>query len=125
MKNRTRTARVLLLAILVLGGCSVTGEQPVMVRQHGDAELSCEELEQALDRIVAEISNRLVQGGPGAGATRPGITDLFLLEPARYRQLDAGDQAAVDALVQRYNHLVGLGREKDCECERRWLPEFR
>ena len=124
MKNKPENVLVIVLAILLLTGCADHPPRPVVVQQHGDAERSCDELEQALDQIVSEISERLSRTGPAGTTNRLDVTDFFLLEPARYRALDKAGQDEVDALVKRYNHLIDIGRVKGCECERQRLPEF-
>lgn len=124
MRSKPGFYRSLVLALLLLTGCAGETARPVVVQQHGDAQLSCHELEQALDQIWSELSARLLHSDPAGTATGEGVADIFLLEPVRYRELDKSEQNAINALIRRYNHLIGIGREKECHCERRRLPEF-
>lgn len=124
MNSKPKTILILLLVLLLSEGCAGGGSRSVAIHQHGDAELSCAELAQALDQILVEISSRLLPASAPTAADTSGVTDIFLLQPARYRELNRPAQNEVNTLVERYNYLVGIGREKDCECTRQQLPRF-
>jgi hypothetical protein len=54
-----------------------------------------------------------------------GVIAVFRLAPDECRKLDTSGQDRINALIKRDNHLNEIGRKGSCECERRWLQDFR
>ncbi len=124
MKTQTRRSVAVLVTVALLSGCAGRPANPVMVHQYGDEQRSCRALEKEIAFTEEEIQRLIPETRKAGKNTVLGITGFFLLVPWFFMDLSKAEQIEVNALRQRYNHLVILASEKECGFEREEIPEF-
>lgn len=123
MSEANRIAVV--VALLTIMGCAGRSAHPVMVYQPGDASRSCCVLERELELIEDEVSRLLPQTDKAAKNTGLGVAGIFLLVPIFFMDLSKAEQVEVNALTQRYNHLLGISNANNCGLSRNPIPDFK
>ena len=113
------------VAVLLVMGCAGRPAHPVMVYQPGDATRSCDALERELELIEDDIFRLLPQTDKATKNTRLGVAGIFLLVPLFFMDLSKAEQVEVNALTQRYNHLLEIGDENNCVFNRALIPDFK
>ena len=113
------------VALLIIMGCAGRPAHPVMVYQPGDATRSCDALERELELIEDDIFRLLPQTDKATKNTRLGVAGIFLLVPLFFMDLSKAEQVEVNALTQRYNHLLEIGDENNCGFSRPPIPDFK
>ena len=94
-----------------------------MVHQMGDNRRSCAGLELELSQINQEISRLLPDTEKAGTNTALGVTGVFLIVPLFFMDFTESEKIGVNALRQRYNHLVILAEEKKCDVVVQPIPE--
>lgn len=128
MSDRNKTITLGLCILLVsatLSGCAGREAHPVSIRQYGDENRSCAALESELRFIESEISRLVPKTDKTGKNVALGVAGWFLLVPWFFMDLSQAEQIEVDALRQRYNFLVGLTVERQCDKQRERIPDFR
>ena len=104
---------LIILLVLVVGGCPSAGRDPNPIATHfpGDEERSCEALKLEFDQIETEMK-----------LLKPKInkfgTNLFwFLLWAPLMDVKDAEKIEYDAFQRRYNHLLIIARDKDCQAE--------
>jgi len=118
-------ASVIALAFLLFTGCASRPAHPVMVYQHGDDARSCDALERELELIEEDILALLPQTDKADKNTQLGIAGIFLLVPFFFMDISKSEQVEVNALIKRYNHLLEIATEEECEIDRLPIPDFQ
>jgi hypothetical protein len=113
------------VAVFLVLGCAGRTAHPVMVYQPGDATRSCDALERELELIEEDIFRLLPQTDKATKNTRLGVAGIFLLVPFFFMDLSKAEQVEVNALTQRYNHLLKIGDENNCGFSRAPIPDFK
>ena len=108
-----------------LTGCAGRQAHPVTVRQYGDENRSCAALESELRFIEQEISRLIPQTDKTGKNLGLGIGGAFFLIPWFFMDLSQAEQIEIDAFRQRHNYLAGLTADKDCDKQRKQIPDFR
>ena len=125
MNIRSISVLISILLITFISGCGGRAANPIMVHQYGDEAKSCKALKRELEFIESEV-NRLVPETKKAGTnTALGVAGVFLIVPWFFMDFSKAEQIELNALRQRYNHLVILSDEKDCELEKEKVPDFK
>jgi hypothetical protein len=123
MSKGSRIAAV--FVILLVMGCAGRPAHPVMVYQPGDAVRSCDGLERELELIEDDVFRLLPQTDKATKNTRLGVAGIFLLIPFFFMDLSKAEQVEVNALTQRYNHLLEIGDANNCGFSRTPIPDFK
>ena len=113
------------VALLIIMGCAGRPAHPVMVYQPGDATRSCDALERELELIEDDIFRLLPQTDKATKNTQLGVAGIFLLVPLFFMDLSKAEQVEVNALTQRYNHLLEIGDANNCGFSRPRIPDFK
>ena len=107
-----------LLAISMLGfvvGCAGRTANPVPVKQYGDNELSCQQIEEemiAIDAKVRALVPEVDKKTPTNVAL--GVTGAIFLVPLFFMDFSGAEQAEIDAYRARFEFLQSLERRKNC-----------
>ncbi len=96
-----------------------------MVHQYGDERKSCRALEREISFTESEITLLIPETEKTGKNIVLGVTGFFLLVPLFFMDLSKAEQMEVNALRQRYNHLVILSDEKGCGFEKEPIPDFK
>lgn len=123
-KKLQRTITSVVLGVMVVG-CAGRAANPVMVHQYGDERKSCKALEREISFTEDEIRRLLPQTEKTGKNVVLGVTGFFFLVPLFFMDFSKAEQIEVNALRQRYNHLVILAEEKNCGMEKEQIPEFK
>lgn len=123
-KKLQRTITSVMLGVMVVG-CAGRAANPVMVHQYGDERKSCKALEREISFTEDEIRRLLPQTEKTGKNVVLGVTGFFFLVPLFFMDFSKAEQIEVNALRQRYNHLVILAEEKNCGMEKEQIPEFK
>ena len=122
--NRDIACTIILFA-LILTGCAGRPANPVMVYQHGDDARSCDVLERELELIGEDILALMPKTDKADKNTQLGVAGVFLLVPLFFMDISKAEQVEINALTKRYNHLLGIAIEKDCEFDLQPIPDFQ
>jgi len=117
-------ANAIVLAGIVLSGCAGRPAHPVMVYQHGDETRSCEALKRELELIEENVAQLIPQTDKADKNTKLGVAGIFLLVPFFFMDLSKAEQIEVNALINRYNHLIEIGEINGCGFVREPIPDF-
>jgi len=107
-----------LIAIAMLGfvvGCAGRTANPVPVKQYGDNELSCQQIEEemiAIDAKVRALVPEVDKKTPTNVAL--GVTGAIFLVPLFFMDFSGAEQAEIDAYRARFEFLQSLERRKKC-----------
>jgi len=123
-KELQTTLVTILLCVMLFGGCGGRAANPVMVHQYGDERRSCKALEREITFTESEITRLIPETEKTGTNVALGITGFFLIVPLFFMDLTESEQIEVNALRQRYNHLVILADEKQCGFEVEEIPDF-
>ncbi len=105
-------------------GCAGRAAYPVSTSQYGDSQKSCEALGKETTFVESE-ANRLIPETKKTGKnTALGVAGVFLVVPWFFMDFTEAEQIEVNALRQRYNHLVILAEEKKCGLNKAAIPAF-
>ena len=115
----------LAVALSLLPGCAGRPAHPVTVYQHGDETRSCDALERELELIEGQIRELMPKTDKVDKNTTLGVTGIILIVPLFFMDLSKAEQIEVNALTKRYNHLLDIGKAKDCGFDRQPIPDFR
>jgi len=115
----------LAFVLALLFGCAGRPAHPVMVYQHGDEAMSCDAIERELELIEEQIRELMPKTDKADKNTRLGVTGIFLIVPLFFMDLSKAEQIEVNALTKRYNHLLDIGKTKDCGFDRQPIPDFK
>ena len=105
-------------------GCAGRAAHPISTSQYGDSQKSCDALEKETVFIKSE-ANRLIPETKKTGKHAAlGVAGVFLIVPWLFMDFTEAEQIEVNALRQRYNHLVILAGEKKCGLNKTAVPQF-
>lgn len=114
---RQVTCVILIMVVLFSQGCGGRNAYPVQVTQPHDHNLSCNQLESELSRIVHEVN--IKTGNKSSGDTKDvalAITGLVLFWPALFfMDLKNADKIELQALQSRHSYLLNIYRNKNCQ----------
>lgn len=127
----TRVAMITLASLIFLGGCasSKVNLKPVVVSQANDNQMNCNQLEFAIDALEHDVADvvqakiKREQRTFAAGAI--GDLTLSLLSQGKngasapihsgiYAGFEPAEQARLESVIQRHNHLLLIAKEKQC-----------
>jgi hypothetical protein len=103
-----------LAGVMLLAACAGREANPVSEYRPGDDEKSCQRLQSEIEQIDAEIRAMLPDTDKTGQNVALGVAGAFLIVPWFFMDFSEAEKIEVKALRRRYNHLVLLGREKDC-----------
>lgn len=115
---------IILLQVLMLVSCAGRAAHPVMVQQYGDSNKSCDAIEYELMLIEGEIAKLQPQTKKAGKNTVLGVTGAIFIIPLFFIDLSKAEQEEIQAYRQRYNHLLILAIDKNCESERKLIPDL-
>jgi len=78
-----------------------------------------------LSFIESEIARLVPETNKTGKNTALGVTGFFLIVPLFFMDLSKAEQIELNALRQRYNHLVLISGEKNCGFEKDEIPDFK
>jgi hypothetical protein len=110
--------------VVALSACAGRPANPVMIQQYGDSNKSCVTLEREMSLVQAEIQRLIPETEKTGTNTALGITGFFFIVPLFFMDLSESEQVEINALRQRYNHLMIIASEKKCGVEGEQIPEF-
>ena len=119
-----KTSVVTLLVVTLSVGCAGRAANPVMIRQYGDENRSCLALEREMVFIENEIQRLIPQTDKTAKNVVLGVTGWFLIVPLFFMDLSQAEQMEIDAYRRRYNHLLIIAGDKQCEVDKTEIPPF-
>ena len=125
MGRKYSIACSIVLVTMILTGCAGRPASPVMVYQHGDDARSCDVLERELELIGEDILALMPKTDKADKNTQLGVAGVFLLVPLFFMDISKAEQVEINALTKRYNHLLGIAIEKDCEFNLQPIPDFQ
>lgn len=96
-----------------------------MVYQHNDGAMSCDAIDRELTLIEDQIRALMPKTDKANKNTTLGVAGIFLIVPLFFMDLSKAEQIEANALTKRYNHLVQISEEKNCELNRQAIPEFK
>ncbi len=109
----------------VLAGCAGRTANLVTVHQYGDNTKSCAALESEMQFAQEEINRLIPKTNKTGKNVALGVAGWFLIVPWFFMDLSKAEQEEINALRQRYNHLVILANEKTCSAQRDQIPNFK
>ncbi len=107
-----------LIAVAMLGlvvGCAGRTANPVPVKQYGDNELSCQQIEEemiAIDAKVRALVPEVDKKTPTNVAL--GVTGAIFIVPLFFMDFSGAEQAEINAYRERFEFLSDLERRKNC-----------
>lgn len=114
----------LLISVSMISACGGRAANPVMPAQYGDEKKSCRALQVDMMNTQAEITNLLPKTDKTGKNVALGVTGFFLIVPLFFMDMKESEQIEVNALRQRYNHLVSIAADKECGYENKPIPEL-
>lgn len=124
MNHKSKKIGIFILIITVIAGCAGRPANPVMIHQYGDDRKSCNALERELVFIEGEIQRLIPESQKTGKNVALGVAGAFLIVPWFFMDLSKAEQIEINALRQRYNHLVIIADEKQCGLKAKEIPEF-
>ncbi len=121
----TKNITSCILICMLLVGCAGRTAAPVMVHQYGDGKKDCETLKKEIDFTENEIFRLIPESEKTGSNVALGVAGAFLIFPWFFMDFSEAEQIEINALRQRYNHLVILSEEKDCGFEKESIPDFK
>ncbi len=112
-----------LMAALLVIGCAGRAAHPVMIQQYGDGKKSCQALERDMAFIQGEIQRLIPQSEKTGKNVALGVTGYLFIVPLFFMDLSRAEQIEINAYRQRYNHLLIIAGDKQCEIEGKAIPE--
>jgi len=122
MKSKALVATFVAVTLCV--GCAGRAANPVMIQQYGDDKKSCQALEREMEFIQGEIQRLVPQTEKTGKNVVLGVTGFFFIVPLFFMDLSKAEQMEVDAYRQRYNHLLIIAGDKQCELDKTEIPDF-
>jgi hypothetical protein len=101
--------------MIFMAGCAGREAQPVKIYQRGDETSSCDELKrhasvhEQMGVKKKEIKNKQTWNVVWV------ITGVFVIFPFFFMDLKGAEEAELEALKQRYEHLWEIARDNECE----------
>ena len=123
-KELQETTATIILCFMV-AGCAGRAAAPVMVHQYGDERRSCNGLEKDIAFTESEITRLIPETEKTGTNVALGVAGFFLIVPWFFMDMSESEKIEVNALRQRYNHLVILADEKKCGFEKEEIPDFK
>jgi hypothetical protein len=115
----------LAFALSLLLSCAGRPAHPVTVYQHGDEAMSCDAIGRELELIEEQIRDLMPRTDKADKNTTLGVTGIFLIVPLFFMDLSKAEQIEVNALTKRYNHLLEIGKARNCGFDRKPIPDFK
>lgn len=109
----------------VLAGCAGRAANPIMVHQYGDEKKSCQALEREMSFIMDEMRRLAPETEKTGKNVALGVAGAFLLVPWFFMDLSKAEQMELDAYRQRYNHLLIIAGDKNCDVDVEPIPDFK
>jgi len=118
MKNIFMT----LLILSFITACGGRASNPIMAVQYKDDKKSCTTLETEIVFIQQEIQRLIPKTDKTGKNVALGVAGAFLLIPWFFMDMSHAEQEEVNAYRQRYNHLVAIAGDKNCEVDSKLMP---
>ena len=125
MKDKLRKLGALTLSALLLLGCAGREAHPVSTYQYGDEKKSCKALEMELTFTEEKIQRLLQETKKTGKNVTLGVAGVFLIVPWFYMDFTKSEKIEAEALRDRYNQLLVLAVDKNCDLNREPIPEFK
>ncbi len=103
-----------ILIVLLLVNCGGRAAYPIMAQQPGDHKKSCKTLIIEMVQVQGEIHKLIPQTHKAGRNILLAVTGWFFIFPFSYMDFSKAEQIELEALIQRYNHLVKVAKEKNC-----------
>ena len=116
---------VALFVFTLVTACAGRAANPVMVHRLGDEQKSCNALKSEITFTEEEIRRLIPETEKTGKNVGLGIAGFFLIIPWFFMDLSKAEQIEVNALRQRYNHLVIIASDKECGLEAESIPDFK
>ncbi len=120
---KTKNMIMSLTAALLVIGCAGREAYPVMIQQYGDEKKSCQALERDMAFIQGEIQRLVPQSNKTGKNVALGVTGYLFVVPLLFMDLSKAERIEIDAYRKRYNHLLIIAGDKQCEIEGKAIPE--
>lgn len=107
---------ITIAALALVTGCAGRTANPVAVKQYGDNELSCQEIEEemiSIDQKVRALVPEVDQKTPTNVAL--GVTGAIFIVPLFFMDFSGAEQAEINAYRERFEFLASLERRKNCD----------
>ena len=117
MKN---ALTVSLICCMFWLGCGGREAHPIAAYQPGDAKRSCEGLRLEIAQIDADMAAKLPKTKKGGKNVACFLTGFLIIVPWFFIDLKNADKTEYDAMKARFNRLMLMAAEKDCDVQ---VPE--
>lgn len=107
---------ILLAGCFVVQGCGGREAHPILVRQPGDMQMSCELLQNEISQMDADIRAKIPKSSKTAKNVALGATGVLFIVPWFFMDLKNADKTELGAMQDRYKWLNRLAIEKKCDC---------
>ena len=114
----------LVVIVLLLVNCGGRAAYPIMAQEPSDHKKSCKTLIIEIVQIQGEIHKLIPQTHKTGRNILFAAAGWFLIFPFSYMDFSKAEQVEIEALIQRYNHLIMVGKEKNCGFDENTFPEF-
>jgi hypothetical protein len=125
MDNKLRKFGGVILSALVLLGCAGREAHPVSTYQYGDEKKSCKALDMELTFTEEKIQRLIPETKKTGKNVGLGVAGAFLIVPWFFMDFTKSEQIEAEALRDRYNQLLVIGADKNCDFDREPIPEFK
>jgi hypothetical protein len=112
--NKIKTAIICCIIFPLLVGCAGRKAHPINIQQLGDSNKNCEALMHEMMFIQNEINRLLPKTDKSSKNVAIGVAGLVFLPAIAFMDLSKAEEIEIDALRQRYNHLLSLSLTKKC-----------
>ena len=112
------------MIVLLLVNCGGRAAYPIMAQQPGDHKKSCKTLIIEMVQVQGEIHKLIPQTHKAGRNILLATAGWFLIFPFFYMDFSKREQIELEALINRYNHLVNMAKEKNCDFDENIFPGF-
>jgi hypothetical protein len=110
-----KTICVILCPMIFFAGCAGREANPIPAYLPGDENRSCSTLKAEMAQIQADMAKLLPQTNKFATNTLWAIGGVFLIVPFFFMDLKDAEKIEYDALKTRYNRLLIIASDKNCD----------
>lgn len=109
------TICLLLVCSIFLTGCAGRDAYPIAAYLPGDERRSCESLRGEISQLQADMAALLPKTDKGVSNALWATAGVFLIVPFFFMDLKDAEKIEFEAMRRRYNRLISIAAEKDCD----------
>ena len=104
-----------LIGVMCFAGCGGRVANPIQTYLPGDDTRSCEGLNIQMSQLDSDMRRILPKTNKSGTNLLCGVAGAFLIVPWFFMDFKGADKIEYDAMRNRYNHLLVIASEKDCD----------